>query len=74
MIAEKMCGENRHVRIRGFMIIDEAKNKSNAIQSVAYHVAGGIWKAYNLPFDTFVDLLNKHPEKDEELLMSIYGV
>ena len=71
MIAEKICGESRHVRIRGFMIIESNRSP---IETVAFHVAGGIWKAYNLPFDAFVDLMNKHPEKDEELTMSIYGV
>ena len=72
--AEKLCGDSRHLRVREFMVIDGTKFKGGAIQSVAYHVAGGIWKGYNIPFEEFVEFLNAHPEKDEELMMSIYGV
>ena len=71
---EKLCGNNRHLRVREFMIIDGTKFKGGAIQSVAYHPAGGIWKGYNIPFEEFVEFLNAHPEEDADLMMDIYSV
>jgi len=72
--AEKLCGNNRHIRVREFMIIDGTKFKGGAIKSIAFHTAGGIWRGYNIPFEEFVEYLNAHPEEDGDLMINIYSV
>lgn len=71
---KKACGNRRHVRIREFMVIEAKKFNDPRTQSLAYHVAGGLWRGFDIPFEEFVAILKADSERDEELIMSIYSV
>jgi hypothetical protein len=73
-VAKKIFGTHRHFCIREFIVIDGTKCHGVSSKSLVYHVAGGIWKGYDIQFEELVEFLNLHPEKDEELIMSIFSV
>lgn len=60
--------------IRGFLLIDGSKLPSKPIPTVVFHVAGGLWRGYDINFAEFVEYLNTHTERDEELISDIYGI